>query len=347
MRFQADRPTKHEIDEAPAPAFDMPPWTRRANDPDATTRAAAFDALRRLVLIHGTILPWQAIDAGFRQNDSKIHLASQAEGIFSPRQMSTLLSIKTVLPRTGRKLWYRDQIGSPGLTQGDQSLRYDFRGNNPDSRQNRLLRQAMELTLPIIYFFGVAPALYEAVFPVFVTGWHGKELAVDLAVSLPNTHDDLFSYPSSAEERRYSARLVRQRLHQSMFRAKVLAAYGSRCAISRLPVTSLVDAAHIIPDADPELGHPDVRNGICLSRLHHAAFDNHLLGIDPNYRIHAAKAILTIQDGPLLEHLKQLHGQDLSPPNERSCWPDKERLAIRFALFEKAQTVDLASCATD
>src|SRR3546814_10429233 len=64
-----------------------------------------------------------------------------------------------------------------------------------------------------------------------------------------------------------------------------MAAYKGRCAITRLPESRLLDAAHIIADGDGDLGQPVVRNGILLSKLHHAAFDRHLIGIDADYRL--------------------------------------------------------------
>jgi hypothetical protein len=38
-----------------------------------------------------------------------------------------------------------------------------------------------------------------------------------------------------------------------------------------------------------------------LTKLHHAAFDAHLIGIDPDFRIHVSDRLLEIQDGPFLE----------------------------------------------
>jgi len=56
--------------------------------------------------------------------------------------------------------------------------------------------------------------------------------------------------------------------HQASFREAVLSAYGSRCAISHLPAPRLPDVAHIIMDAEEQLGQPIVSNGLPLtSRL--------------------------------------------------------------------------------
>jgi putative restriction endonuclease len=34
-------------------------------------------------------------------------------------------------------------------------------------------------------------------------------------------------------------------------------------------------------DADERLGQPVISNGLPLTKIHHAAFDAHLIGIDP------------------------------------------------------------------
>jgi putative restriction endonuclease len=86
-------------------------------------------------------------------------------------------------------------------------------------------------------------------------------------------------------------------LYKASFRDAVLAAYRGRCAISHLPEPRLLDAAHIIVDADEQLGQPIVSNGLPLTKLHHAAFDAHLIGVDPDYRIHVSDRLLEIHDG--------------------------------------------------
>ena len=79
----------------------------------------------------------------------------------------------------------------------------------------------------------------------------------------------------SAIERRYALPEIKARLHQASFRDAVLSAYGGRCAISHLPEPRLLDAAHIVMDADEQLGQPVVSNGLPLTKIHHAAFDAH------------------------------------------------------------------------
>jgi putative restriction endonuclease len=88
----------------------------------------------------------------------------------------------------------------------------------------------------------------------------------------------------------------------------VITAYNGRCALSGLPEPLLLDAAHIVADTDEQFGQPVVSNGIPLSKIHHAAFDAHLIGIDSDYRLHVSDRLLAQNDGPMLEALKRLHG---------------------------------------
>jgi putative restriction endonuclease len=96
----------------------------------------------------------------------------------------------------------------------------------------------------------------------------------------------------------------------------------------------LLDAAHIVPDKDERLGQPVVSNGIPLSKIHHAAFDAHLLGIDPDYKLHVSDRLLAHNDGPMLEALKQLNGGVLHLPSRIQDRPDRDRLAQRFERFK-------------
>jgi putative restriction endonuclease len=97
-----------------------------------------------------------------------------------------------------------------------------------------------------------------------------------------------------------------------------------------------LDAAHIVSDTNEQLGQPIVPNGLPLSKIHHAAFDAHLIGIDPDYRIHVSERLLGQQDGPMLEALKRLQYGGLHTPKREQDWPDRDRLAVRFDRFRSA-----------
>jgi len=142
--------------------------------------------------------------------------------------------------------------------------------------------------------------------------------------------------PETPLERRYALRTVKQRLHQASFREAVITAYAGRCALSGLPESLLLDAAHIVADKDERLGQPVVPNGIPLSKIHHAAFDAHLIGIDPDYKLHVSERLLRLNDGPMLEALKRLNGGTIHPPHRHKDYPDRDRLALRFDRFKLA-----------
>jgi putative restriction endonuclease len=96
----------------------------------------------------------------------------------------------------------------------------------------------------------------------------------------------------------------------------------------------LLDAAHILPDLDPE-GDPIVPNGISLCKLHHAAFDSNILGIRPDYIIEVKKEILEEEDGPVLLHgLQKLHQAEIVLPKSRNLYPDPKRLETRYEEFK-------------
>jgi hypothetical protein len=120
------------------------------------------------------------------------------------------------------------------------------------------------------------------------------------------------------------------------FHEAVISAYNGRYALSGLPEPLLLDAAHIVADKEEQFGQPVVPNGIPLSKIHHAAFDAHLIGIDPDYRLHVSERLLAQNDGPMLEALKLLSGGTIHLPNRAKDRPDRDRLALRFERFKAA-----------
>lgn len=298
---------------------------------DHALRLAAFNEVRRLSEVRGD-LPASDLAAGFMFQGERIPLINQRRGIFKPRQMQYLLSIKTVFPRSGARIWYDDQREvHRQIYEGDEAVEYAFMGEDPDAADNRWLREAMENRVPVIYFLGVAPGIYQAIVPAFISGWDPRGLKARVIFGVPGEAE--LEIPDGAAQRRYALRQVKQRLHQSSFREAVIAAYNGRCALSGLPEPLLLDAAHIIADKHERLGQPVVPNGIPLSKIHHAAFDAHLLGIDPDCRIHIAGRLMDQKDGPMLAALKGLHHATLHLPSRVRDRPDLDRLAMRFDVF--------------
>jgi putative restriction endonuclease len=73
---------------------------------------------------------------------------------------------------------------------------------------------------------------------------------------------------------------VKQRRGQSYFRDAVLNNYGERCGVTQLAFREFLIASHILPWSTHPNYRLDVQNGICLSRLHDAAFDCGLITFD-------------------------------------------------------------------
>jgi putative restriction endonuclease len=211
----------------------------------------------------------------------------------------------------------------------DGLLRYAYRTGSPDSGDNRKLRRAAATGLPIILLAGLKPGLFVPV-PAFVVAddpvGRFVEIAVDESLRFVAGHQ------ATTDSREYAERLTRLRLHQPVFRARVLQAYKGSCAICRLKHVDLLDAAHILSDADG--GPPIVPNGLALCKIHHAASDRRILGVRPDYVVQVRADVLEEVDGPMLKHgIQDVHAWNLELPQRVIDRPDRDLLAQRFAAF--------------
>jgi len=293
----------------------------------------AFKQISHLELVYGDDIPWSAIENGFKYENEKIFLANKARGIFKPKQMTRgVLSIKTTIPREGRVNIYSDEEGENGY------FRYSLQQGDLRGGGNKHLWEALEDKTPFVYFYPVAPAIYKALWPCFVTNINSEGMYCEVVVGNQPRVTVVEEAPVTYEiptpiERQYRVAESRMRIHQASFREQVLTAYDNKCAITSLPVSTLLEAAHIIPDRNPK-GDAIVTNGIALSRIHHRAYDANLLGIDPDYYIHISEQLLNINDGPLLEEgLKSYQGKKIKLPKNVNQVPDKNRLEERFSVF--------------
>jgi putative restriction endonuclease len=143
---------------------------------DTPLRMAAFEHLRRLAEVHDHLTA-KELSPGFVFEGERVPLINPQRGIFKPQQMRFLLSIKTVFPKPGGKVWYDDQRQvHQQIFEGDEAIDYAFMGRDPDAADNRWLREAFEHRVPIIYFPGIAPGRYQAMLPAFISGWDAKAL---------------------------------------------------------------------------------------------------------------------------------------------------------------------------
>jgi putative restriction endonuclease len=296
---------------------------------DQRVRLAAFQWLRSQMDVHGDVLPRRILAEGFVFDGRRVPLLGP-QGIFKPAVCDVALSITTSPNSPYTDSW------TP-----DNRLRYAYRGTDPEHPDNRGLRQAMETQTPLVYFFGVEPGRYMPSFPVYIVGDHPERLSFDVQVDDPvqlsvGERLDIVAEDRAAIRREYVTSVVRRRLHQQAFRARVIEAYRTHCAFCRLRHQELLDAAHITADAE-EAGEPVVSNGLSLCKLHHAAFDRHFLAVRPDYTIEVRQSILDEEDGPMLLHgLKGMHGREIFVPREVTLQPDRHRLEERYAAFREA-----------
>ena len=80
-----------------------------------------------------------------------------------------------------------------------------------------------------------------------------------------------------------------------------------------------------------------VPNGIPLSKIHHAAFDAHLIGIDADYRLHVSEWLLGQNEGPMLGALKRFHGATIHLPNRTKNRPDHDLGCLSYSVRRLAR----------
>ena len=296
-------------------------------DQEALIRAAAMDWLSaRIAREQETVT--RAELAAWEYEGIRIPLVDRGRGIRKPRGFESALSITTTYTPAGRRPPYEDNVGGDGL------LRYKYRLQQPNHADNIALRQAYFTRSPLIWFFGVASGVFIARFPVWIIADdpvnHEATIAVDEVQKIVD-----FRNSNNEDQRRYVERITRQRIHQPLFRARVLQAYDHKCTICQITHTRLLDAAHILEDSRG--GQPIVSNGLPLCKIHHSAYDANILGISPDLIVKVRSDILLEVDGPMLKHgIQAMDGLRIVTPRERAAQPSKENLDVRYSDFLKA-----------
>jgi putative restriction endonuclease len=281
---------------------------------------------------HGGVLPRRILEVGFPYQGNLITLVG-AQGIWFPKGFEIPISISTT-------------VGGPydDGTNEDNLVIYKYRGTDPNHRDNVGLRNAMKNKTPLIYFKSIQPGRYFPIYPVFIVHDNPINLSclveIDPVFTIESTPDDSYADAGQTahtpEMRKYVTTLTRQRLHQTAFREFVLEAYDNRCTLCRLQHPELLDAAHIIPDSEAD-GDPVVNNGLSLCKIHHAAYDQNIIGISPDFQVAVREDILAERDGPMLKYgLQQMNGEPILLPKNRKNHPDRDRLSRRFEEFKLA-----------
>lgn len=124
------------------------------------------------------------------------------------------------------------------------------------------------------------------------------------------------------DERRNAA--IRVRRGQPQFRAKLLAAYAGRCAVTGTALEPLLEAAHIVPHAsgtDYRMG-----NGLLLRADIHTLFDLYHLSVDGTGKVFLSRDAMRTD-------YAAYHGKTIRLPPLHALRPSTINLENRHRLF--------------
>jgi hypothetical protein len=130
------------------------------------------------------------------------------------------------------------------------------------------------------------------------------------SMSLPTLPLERFEAATAHLGDTETERLVRVRIGQDIFRTALLEYWNATCPLTGIADKSLLRASHIIPWADctSDAQRLDAHNGLLLSALWDAAFDDGLVSFDDDGRVlvspllsDAAAQELGVERGPVLK----------------------------------------------
>ena len=309
------------------------------DDREQRMRLAAFAHVERLSRANGGLTGDQ-LNAGFLFEREYIPLVRRQQGIGKVAAMPHLLSLRTAWLKSSSI--YPDQaFAHDQLFSSDGEVTYEFMKGGPDHPLNQHLLVACDLEIPVIYFLAIAQGFYHAFMPVWIVDWRpddGEYGQVRLAFGLPDG-----DRPVEAAERRAGLAVAQRGLQRAHFGEQVVHAYRQRCAISRegggKTAADRRRARRLLGVLDLNGSHVESRSpsdGVLLTKLHRAAFEANLIGIDADYRVRASQRLLADVDDPLTAALRDLDGVRIQVPNRPEHHPDRDLLDARFREFLRA-----------
>jgi putative restriction endonuclease len=164
------------------------------------------------------------------------------------------------------------------------------------------------------------------------TAQHAEDLQVLQRIAKEPSEQEIRDIPRGP--RRTVLQQIQRKVRDQRFRKNVLTAYDFRCAMSGIQL-DLLDAAHLIP-VEHQRGTDETKNGICLSAIHHRAFDQGLVGIRKDYAVVVNERRLGQLkslgwDGGI-ELFKSTLRDQILVPARRQHYPDLEYLIFRQML---------------
>lgn len=130
---------------------------------------------------------------------------------------------------------------------------------------------------------------------------------------------------------------VKQRRGQEYFRDAVLNNFGGLCGVTGLAVRELLVASHILPWSSHTSERLNICNGLCLSRLHDAAFDRGLITFDDKLRLLISPQLKAeLSQRAIAENFFAYAGETMHLPAD-AAMPELKFLAVhRAKIFRKS-----------
>jgi hypothetical protein len=169
---------------------------------------------------------------------------------------------------------------------------------------------------------GTATFTYETLTQLHAT----LDRVYKLATSLPDAPLLRFRAETANLSRTTEAeRLVIQRIGQNLFRDALLDYWGRRCPLTGITEPALLRASHIVPWSDcNDEKRLDVHNGLLLSALWDAAFDQGLISFADDGTVLASSSLstvarqaLAIDTAPAIRGLRDAHRANLAAHRAR------------------------------
>jgi putative restriction endonuclease len=124
-------------------------------------------------------------------------------------------------------------------------------------------------------------------------------------------------------------KLVKTRVHQSLFRRVVLNNYSNSCAVCGLNIDDLLIASHILKWSEDKSNRLNPENGLCLCNIHDKAFEAGYLGIKGDYKIYISPSLYKIKDTDTFNALFKRHeSKSIILPDK--FYPKEEFLEKRY-----------------
>jgi putative restriction endonuclease len=274
-----------------------------------------------------------------------IKLVTQYKGIFKPQWMPYVLSIRT----TEQDRYSDGRI----IRQDDGSWHMSYaqeESSRTDSRNlytNRGIEACMNDGIPIgILRKERRQDPYEVVglgLPIewqdrFFTFVSYKPGAMPELPGNPEAEAERMAWPDTSPEpppdNDYDARVrvlaeIARRQGQPAFRARLLAAYDGRCAVTGCNVPDALEAAHLRPYRGPASN--TVTNGILLRADLHTLLDKQLIAIHPESRS------LELSRGLQGTAYSSMAGKRISDPQDPAAAPPAELLHQSWTEFMNAE----------